>query len=142
MPPPIRVAFRSDHGSLAGRLRRFLSGLTSFSGDRRVHGVPAIAIPFRHLLVHLAQGQLLAIQEGKGCTIRCLSGGLWITQDASSRDVVLRAREEFVLDRPGLALVQAAEEGIVCVVRPTLPAARECVWQIELLDMGVAQGTP
>ncbi|WP_442954848.1 DUF2917 domain-containing protein [Pelomicrobium sp.] len=102
---PIHVAFRPAGCRLADRLRRWLPGLFPLFGTRDVHCVPAVAIPFDHRVVHLAKGQLLAIRDGSGCIVRCSSVELWITLDASSQDLVVRAPEGFVLDRPGLPLV-------------------------------------
>ena len=56
---------------------------------------------------HLRSREVLNIRDGKGLTVRCMAGALWITQDGDTDDVVLRAGECFVLDRPGLALVSA-----------------------------------
>jgi hypothetical protein len=50
---------------------------------------------------------VLSIRDGRGLTVRCLAGFLWITQYRDSDDIVLEAGECFVLDRPGLALVNA-----------------------------------
>lgn len=57
--------------------------------------------------VHLRAREVLDIRDGQGLAVRCLSGALWITQDGDSDDIVLKAGECFVLDRPGLALVTA-----------------------------------
>jgi hypothetical protein len=51
--------------------------------------------------------EVLDIRNGQGLAVRCLAGALWITQDGDTDDVVLKAGQCFVLDRPGLALVSA-----------------------------------
>ena len=58
--------------------------------------------------VHLNTGELLDIDDGEGFTVECLEGALWITQSNDPRDIVLRAGQSFVLDKPGLALICAA----------------------------------
>ena len=64
--------------------------------------------------IRLAQGKLLDIHDGQGYAVACLAGTLWITQSNDPRDIVLEAGESFVLDKPGLALVNAA--GGPCVL--------------------------
>ncbi|MEW5709347.1 MAG: DUF2917 domain-containing protein [Pseudomonadota bacterium] len=142
MPHSIHVAFRSECSSLGDRLRRLLSGLFPLPGTQGVHCVPAVAIPFRRLVVHLSKGQLLAIRDGSGCAVRCVSGELWITQDCSTRDVILSAHEEFVLDLPGLALVHATKESVACVTRPAPVPSPEHAWWIKFFDMDTAAGKP
>ena len=56
---------------------------------------------------HLRPRAVLHIRDGRGLTVRCLAGLLWITQYGDSDDHVLEAGECFVLDRPDLALVSA-----------------------------------
>src|SRR5580658_3762248 len=51
--------------------------------------------------------EVLDIRDGQGLAVRCLAGALWITQDGDTDDIVLKAGQCFVLDRPGLALVSA-----------------------------------
>jgi hypothetical protein len=58
--------------------------------------------------VRLNTGELLDIDDGEGFTVECLDGAVWITQSSDPRDIVLKAGESFVLDKPGLALVCAA----------------------------------
>jgi len=58
--------------------------------------------------VRLNAGELLDIDDGEGFTVECLEGAVWITQSNDPRDIVLKAGQSFVLDKPGLALVCAA----------------------------------
>jgi hypothetical protein len=51
--------------------------------------------------------EVLDIRNGQGLVVRCLAGALWITQAGDTDDIVLKAGQCFVLDRPGLALVTA-----------------------------------
>ncbi len=57
--------------------------------------------------LRLAQGQTLRVRDAEGSTICAREGAVWITQENSTRDVVLEAGGCFRLDRPGLAVVQA-----------------------------------
>jgi len=68
--------------------------------------------------VRLNSGELLDIDGGEGFTVECLEGAVWITQSNDPRDIVLKAGQSFVLDKPGLALVCAADGPATVVVRP------------------------
>ena len=57
--------------------------------------------------VCLAKSQAVTLTDAKGSLIRCLSGGLWITQDHDPRDIVLEPGESFTIDRAGPAIVWA-----------------------------------
>ena len=61
-----------------------------------------------HRPLRLNTGQLLDVHDGEGLEIVCLNGAVWITQSNDPRDIVIKAGESFVLDRPGLALVCAS----------------------------------
>jgi len=60
-----------------------------------------------HTTIELPLGTLLRVREGAGVAITALGGEIWITEQDSPRDVLLRAGERFRLARPGVALVQA-----------------------------------
>jgi hypothetical protein len=58
--------------------------------------------------LHLTAGELLSVSDGKGFTVTCLEGAVWITQSDDVRDIALAAGQAFVLDKPGIALVCAS----------------------------------
>jgi hypothetical protein len=73
--------------------------------------------------LHLRAREVLDIRDGQGLAVRCLSGALWITQDGDTDDIVLKAGQCFVLDRPGLALVSAPVSAATVVVEAATRAS-------------------
>ena len=55
--------------------------------------------------IELLPGQAFRMQDAVGRRITVVQGHVWITQDRDPRDIVLGAGEDFVVERPGLALV-------------------------------------
>jgi hypothetical protein len=89
------------------------------------------AQPFKETVMKLDLGksrlsldldQLIAVRDGKGVRVACLSGALWITQELSTADVLLEAGEAFVIDHPGLTLVMALRPSNLRVCEPRAPA--------------------
>jgi hypothetical protein len=62
--------------------------------------------------------EALALRDGRGSTITCISGTIWLTMEGDTRDVVLKAGESFVVDRRGLAILAAHESSVVDVCAP------------------------
>ncbi|MEO8654869.1 MAG: DUF2917 domain-containing protein [Ramlibacter sp.] len=89
----------------------------------RMQGV-AMNIRLNTSPVCLAKSQAVTLTDAKGSLVRCLSGGLWITQDRDQRDIVLEAGESFTIDRGGPAIVWALAASSVEVVPRRQPAVR------------------
>ena len=65
--------------------------------------------------VRLAPGQSLTVRDGAGSTVCAREGTLWITEEKSSRDVVLEAGNCYRLERRGLAIVQAFDGAVIAL---------------------------
>jgi Protein of unknown function (DUF2917) len=66
----------------------------------------------------LERDQSVAVRDGKGVHIACLSGALWITQEQSRADVVLEAGQSLVIDHTGLTLVMALSPSSLRISEP------------------------
>lgn len=67
--------------------------------------------------IDLQRGKLLRILGGAGSTVTAHAGSVWITEEASVRDVVLRPGQSLKLQRPGLALVEAISDAAIFFAR-------------------------
>jgi hypothetical protein len=65
--------------------------------------------------IALHRGKLVRVREGAGNTVAAHAGMVWITEQGSLRDVVLRGGQSFTLGRPGLALVQAFSDASISI---------------------------
>ena len=86
--------------------------------------------------VCLAKSQAVTLTDAKGSLVRCLRGGLWITQDRDLRDIVLAPGESFAIDRSGPAIVWALAPSSVDMraaeqPRPLAAFARRWVGQAQ-----------
>jgi len=66
----------------------------------------------------LEPDQLVAVRDGRGVRVACLSGALWITQEHRTADVILEAGQSAVIDSPGLTLVMALRASTLRVTEP------------------------
>jgi hypothetical protein len=81
----------------------------------------------------LPRGSLLRVMDGTGLTVRAEAGRLWITQEQDSRDIFLRAGQDFELDRDGLALVYAVDPAEVVLSAPRQRERRELAARFQLV---------
>lgn len=77
----------------------------------------------------LAKGGLFRIHDGRGRRVECLSGCLWLTQEADPRDVVLEAGEGFTIDRDGDTYLSALSDSRFVVLCDLGPGADRPVEQ-------------
>ena len=67
-------------------------------------------------IVELAARDVVTLQDLRSATLRVTRGTLWITQEDDPQDVVLRAGDNWVVERNGLTVVEAQDDAIFCVV--------------------------
>jgi hypothetical protein len=65
------------------------------------------------MTIELQRGKFLRVLDGAGSTLTARHGEVWITEQDSVRDVVLRRGQSFTLGRRGLALVEAFSDASV-----------------------------
>jgi hypothetical protein len=73
----------------------------------------------------LAKGSLFRIHDGRGRRVECLSGCLWLTQEADPRDVVLEAGDGFTIDRDGETYLSALGDSRFLILCNPVGRARE-----------------
>ena len=57
--------------------------------------------------VCLERDQLIAVRDGIGAQVTCLSGAVWLTQENAAEDQVLESGQSVVIEHPGLTLIMA-----------------------------------
>lgn len=65
------------------------------------------------MMIEMQRGSLLRLNQGAGNTVTAHTGSVWITEEESRRDVILRAGQSFTLHRSGLALVEALSPAVI-----------------------------
>lgn len=67
--------------------------------------------------IYLKAHEILPIEDGAGLEVKCLRGSLWITQAGDPKDRIIDSGESFVLNRPGLSLVNALLDPALVIVQ-------------------------
>ena len=66
---------------------------------------------FNHAtIIDLAAREMLQLPDVRGTTLRVTRGTVWITQQNDTQDIVLRAGDNWVVERNGTTLVEAVSE--------------------------------
>jgi len=65
------------------------------------------------MTIDLQRGRFLRVVDGAGSTVTAHGGEVWITEQDSARDVLLRAGQSFTLGRSGLTLVEAFSDASI-----------------------------
>jgi hypothetical protein len=76
----------------------------------------------------LARGQELRLEQAHGLRIACRLGQLWLTQYGDSRDIVLNAGSDFIIDGGTAVIVSALRPSQLCLSRPS-GVGRASVWR-------------
>ena len=83
---------------------------------------------FQHgTIVELAARDVVTLPDLRSATLRVTRGTLWITQEGDPQDVVLRAGDNWAVERNGLTVVEAQDDAVFCVMgrrHETLVATR------------------
>ncbi|HUK81030.1 MAG TPA: DUF2917 domain-containing protein [Verrucomicrobiae bacterium] len=68
--------------------------------------------------IRLRKGALwTALKPGAALLVRCADGLVWVTEQNDSRDIVLRAGQQFVVESDGLVAVQALTDAAIITTR-------------------------
>lgn len=85
--------------------------------------------------IEITGGDLADIYDGRGALLTVRYGAVWVTQSASTEDIILNAGASFRIDRDGLTLVSAcgpAPRALVTLapaIRATPSLAKRC-WSL------------
>jgi hypothetical protein len=66
--------------------------------------------------VHLARGKAIRVRDGAGSTLQVLAGSVWVTEENSPRDVVLKPGQCWQLARSGLAIIEAFSDASISLL--------------------------
>ena len=66
----------------------------------------------------LERGAIVEMRDAAGTTVSATDGVVWITEEDSARDVLLRPGQSFRLVRSGLALVEACTDAAITFSAP------------------------
>ena len=70
--------------------------------------------------VELARNHVGTVRDAKGALLRITRGIVWITQASDPEDTVLRAGDNWVLERDGLTVIQAHVDATFCLEGATI----------------------
>ena len=68
--------------------------------------------------VGMPRGTSLCIADGRGILVNVSHGEVWLTQDGSNKDHLLRSGESFRLDRDGAAILHSFRRSAVTLASP------------------------
>jgi hypothetical protein len=71
--------------------------------------------------IRLAAREAVSIEDVGGATLRVRRGVVWVTQERDPHDIVLRAGDNWVVERDGRTVVEAQERSSLAVVGRALP---------------------
>jgi hypothetical protein len=80
-------------------------------------------------IIELDAREAVTLSDVRGSTLRVTRGTLWLTQENDTHDVILRAGDNWVVEKQGATVVEAQDDVVLCVVgrhvEPTQAAAND-----------------
>ncbi|HEY8067900.1 MAG TPA: DUF2917 domain-containing protein [Burkholderiales bacterium] len=68
--------------------------------------------------IGIPRGSMLRIDDGAGILVDVWAGEIWLTQEGSGKDHMLRAGQRFRIDRSGGAIAHAFRRSVVSLASP------------------------
>ncbi|MEO6918187.1 MAG: DUF2917 domain-containing protein [Collimonas sp.] len=78
----------------------------------------------RFIRIPLKKGEVFKLARPKGCVIRTVSGGLWITQANQTEDTFINQGGVFVAKEEGVLLAEAMESTLMSITYQPAPSVR------------------
>jgi hypothetical protein len=78
--------------------------------------------------IGLANGEAVSLSDVRGAMLRVRRGTVWLTQEHDRADVVLRAGDNWVVERDGRTVVEAQSPSLVYVVGRAVAPPPERRW--------------
>lgn len=67
-------------------------------------------------IIELTAREAVTLSDVRGSTLRVTRGTVWLTQENDSHDVILRAGDNWVVERQGATVLEAQDDVVLCVV--------------------------
>ena len=67
-------------------------------------------------IIDLAARESVSLPNMRGTTLRVTRGTVWITQENDTQDIVLRAGDNWVVEKNGLTILEAQEATTLCAL--------------------------
>ena len=72
---------------------------------------------FKHgTIIDLAARESVSLPDMRGTTLRITRGSVWITQENDTKDIVLHAGDNWVVEKNGLTILEAQEDTTFCAL--------------------------
>ena len=97
--------------------------MTSFGPSTASRSGLRASLDIADAILSLSERQLIRIRRGRGWSLHCWDGTIWLTQDDDRRDIVLQPGQSFTIEREGVILAFAVTDSQL-LARP--PERRNC----------------
>jgi hypothetical protein len=67
-------------------------------------------------VIDMAPREAITLHDVRGATLRVTRGTVWLTQENDRHDIVLRAGDNWVVERSGATVLEAQDDTALCVI--------------------------